>query len=548
MWELNFTQKSTTELVKDTVNVPQFAMLCLNMRVPGKNSSPESHDRDTSLYAVLDLGSNSFHLMVLSQSGSSLEVLERVKEKVQLAHDMADGQLSQAAMDRGLACLARFAQRLRAVPPENIRVVGTSALREACNREAFTRVADAILGRNVTVISGREEARLIYLGVDRIIPGDDLDEKHPRLVIDIGGGSTEFARGDHSGPGVLASLGLGCVRLMDQCFLPAVTPAAGYTAARERVAELLAGLPQEFRLESWHQCLGTSGTIESIQRVLDANGWGTHAITRAGMQQLEQGILDGRWVLDISVPGLERDRSDIFPAGVAILAGIFEHLALTELRFAPSTLTEGVFFDALAGPMKPSLRQSSIEGFGLRFQPDRRQVARVRATALSLYQGVAETWALDNDACRDLLNWAVELHEIGLKVNSTHYHRHGAYLIQNGDLWGFGQQEKQAISLLIRSHRRAFQTLSFGAYEEEWRQKLKYLCILLRLAVILQRGRCDASTPRVSARVQDPVLYLYLPKGWLSDNALSERELEVEARQLRPLGVHLKVSETPTEQ
>ncbi len=512
----------------------------------GDLADPARPGRD--MCAVLDLGSNSFHLMILNRNSAALEVLERVKEKVQLANKFQNGRICVESSKRGLDCLARFAQRLRAIPRGNIRVVGTSALREARNADEFLLAASNILGREVEVIDGEEEARLIYLGVDRALPGSDLEASHQRLVIDIGGGSTEFARGSKAGSEALASCHLGCVELMNACFDGAATPSFGYRRARERAVRILTGADQEFHQKfqkvAWHEVLGTSGTIESIQQVLAANGWSADEITSQSLERLEAAILDGRWVLDMAVPGLQRERSDIFPAGVAILRSIFAILNLRSMKFVPATLMEGVFFDRLQNSGQANGRGPNVDGFAERFQPDPHQVQRVLRTATRLLSGVTDAWGLGDTFCKEALVWAVKLHEIGLKVSPMHYHRHGAYLIQNGDLWGFSQREKQALALLVRSHRRGFQALSFDAFQEPQSQRLKCLCVLLRLAVILERGRCDETSPEVAAEVNEGVLTLYLPAGWLADNALSARELEIEKTQLNNIGIDLLTQES----
>jgi exopolyphosphatase / guanosine-5'-triphosphate,3'-diphosphate pyrophosphatase len=494
--------------------------------------------RDNELYAALDLGSNSFHLLLARRCGDAFEAVERIKDKVQLLAGFRGGKLDGAAMSRGSKCLARFAQRLSAVPRSRVRMVGTHALREAANRDAFAAVAERIVGVPLEVVSGEEEARLIYLGVAHHAP---CDSGASWLVIDIGGGSTELAwsaPGGGSGePDRVASFKSGCVSLTDTFFAAGVDQGAAYETARGHALQALTGA---WPLTPGTVVLGTSGTIESVQTVLAANGWGSEAISAEGLASLREAIVSGRWLVDAGLPGLPPDRVDIFPAGVAVLDALFERLGIDTVRFVDASLQDGVLYREI-GPPGPDadLRGHTVRRLMSRCGVDPAQAERVRATALALFEACPGWWITEPERWRRLLGWAAELHQIGVVIAPRHYHRHGAYLLQNADLTGFSQSEQTQLALLVRGHRRSFPGLAFRAYDGAERRQLERLLALLRIAVIVHRSHTPADAPAVSASAADDALDLTLPAGWLEAHPLSAKELEVEATQLAAIGIRL---------
>jgi exopolyphosphatase / guanosine-5'-triphosphate,3'-diphosphate pyrophosphatase len=419
---------------------------------------------DNELYAALDLGSNSFHLLLARRSGDAFETVERIKEKVQLLGGFRGGELDGAAMLRGSECLARFAQRLRAVPRSRVRMVGTHALRESTNRDDFAAVAQRIVGVPLEVVSGEEEARLIYLGVAHHAP---CESGESWLVVDIGGGSTELAwseRGGCSGePEQVASFKSGCVSLTDAFFAAGGDQGAAYLAARDHALRALTGVSP---LTRGTAVLGTSGTIESVQTVLAANGWGGEVISAEGMAVLREAIVSGRWLVEAGLPGLPPDRVDIFPAGVAVLDALFERLGMETVRFVDASLQDGVLYREIGPPGRETdLRAHTVRRLMGRCGVDNGQARRVRATALALFDACPNWWTTQPERWRRLLGWAAELHQIGVVIAPRHYHRHGAYLLQNADLTGFSQGEQTQLALLVRGHRRSFPGLAFRAFE-----------------------------------------------------------------------------------
>jgi exopolyphosphatase/guanosine-5'-triphosphate,3'-diphosphate pyrophosphatase len=414
-------------------------------------------------------------------------------------------------------------------------MVGTHALREAANRDAFVAEAERIMGTRLRVIPGEEEARLIYTGVAHHAPfkGDGT-----RLVIDIGGGSTELAWGTGTRPAELLSCKTGCVSLTDACFRSATDQEAAYRAARARAAAALAPLAGR---SGGVEVIGTSGTVESVQQVVAANGWGAERITREGLLAVVDAITRGRWLVEAGLPGLAPDRVDIFPAGVAVLDVLFEILDLSSLQWVDASLQQGLLFEQF-GPGDPAaeLQARTVALLQAKFGVDVLQAQRVRRTALALFDQLSGWWA-EPSHWRSLLGWAAELHEVGLAVAAGHYHRHGAYVLRHAHMRGFSRPEQSQLALLVRGHRRSFPGLAFAGLETRSGRELTRLLVLLRLAVILERSHSDRDSPRVAASAAGEGMLLELEAGWLAGHPLSRRELEVEAAQLASAGIRLRV-------
>lgn len=494
------------------------------------------------LLAAVDLGSNSFHLLIGMRHDGEFIVLERLKQKVQLLGGFEAGRMRPEAIARGLECIAGFSQRLAGVPRANIRVMGTCALRQAQNRAAFTHEAEALLGVPVEIISGDEEARLIDLGVaDHLEPPQPGSPEVSRLVVDIGGGSTEFAL-SANGHSVRRlertwSLPLGCVRFTDQFFSPAEMVPSSYPQAKAAAEAVLreAGLAG---IEAVH-VVGTSGSIESIAGVLEVNGWGEGDIRVSGLAQAQAALVDRRWVSHVGLPGLAPERVDIFPAGVAILAAVFDVLGIERMDYVGASLLQGMLHDDRQ--VAHSVQARAVAALAARFRVDTQQAARVQRQASVLAdQAVASGWKIGEHA-RRAMDWAARLHEIGLAIAPASYHRHGAYLLSNAALQGFSKSEQSDVALLVRGHRRSFPALAYRALPEERRNDIFRAMVLLRLAVILERGHDASRSPlgvHLQADSQD--VTLTLPEGWLAANVLSARELAVERRQLA--GVQLRLA------
>ncbi|MDO7925765.1 exopolyphosphatase [Pseudomonas sp. KFB-139] len=494
---------------------------------------PHSKAKNLSLIAAIDLGSNSFHMVVAKANQGEIRILERLGEKVQLAAGVNDErQLNEESMQRGLDCLKRFAQLINGLPLGAVRIVGTNALREARNRNEFIHRAEKILGHPVEVISGREEARLIYLGVSHTL----ADTPGKRLVADIGGGSTEFIIGQRFEPLLRESLQMGCVSFTQRYFKDGkVTPARyaqAYTAARLEIMSIEHAL---HRLK-WDEAIGSSGTIRAIGLALKANGYGSGEVNAEGLAWLKRKLFKLGDIEKIDFDGIKPDRRAIFPAGLAILEAIFDALELKRMDHCEGALREGVLYDLLGRHHHEDVRERTLGSLMDRYHVDLEQAARVERKALHALEQVAEAWDLEDEIYAELLSWAAKVHEVGLDIAHYHYHKHGAYLIEHSDLAGFSREDQQMLALLVRGHRRNIPKDKFAEFGDEG-IKLIRLCVLLRFAILFHHIRGTQEMPRVILRADGPNLDAEFPDGWLENNQLTQADFALEAEWLTRVGI-----------
>ena len=487
--------------------------------------------------AAVDLGSNSFHLLVASVVDGELRIVDRMRDPVRLGAGLdADTRLTAATQDRALKCLEVFGQRLRGVPAISVRAVGTSTLRRARNASEFLFRASEALGYPVEVISGREEARLVYLGVAHSLEDDGAR----RLVIDIGGGSTECVLGEHFEPIAMESLKVGCVTLTTQHFADGAIREAAMHAAETATRLDLTPTEMRFRAPAFDTCMGSSGTIGTIEQVLRQSGWSKQGITPEGLAKLSQALIKAGHVSKLNLPGLKPDRAPVFAAGVAILSGVFDALGIRRMTAAPGALREGVLFDLLGRIRHEDVRDQSIQRMCERYRIDAEQAARVERTAVTLLRQVAASWELDEGKWRPWLSWAAQLHEVGLAVSHSGHHKHGAYLVSNSDLPGFSRDDQAFLAGLIRVHRRK---LAPGLRDTPAlaSPQAARLAVLLRLAALLNRSRSQQPLPALQLAADKNVLTLTLPPRWLDDQPLTRADLEAEAGLLADAGFGLVV-------
>ena len=498
---------------------------------------PKAPAESFPLIAAIDLGSNSFHMVLAKADSHEIRILERLGDKVQLAAGLDDErQLSEEAMQRGLDCLRRFAQLTSTLPEGAVRIVGTNALREARNRAVFIRRAEEILGHQVEVISGREEARLIYLGVSHSI----ADTPGKRLVADIGGGSTEFIIGQRFEPLLRESLQMGCVSYTQRYFKDGkITPARyaqAYTAAR---LELM-GIEHGLRRLGWEDAVGASGTIKAVGLTIKAAGLGNGEVNAEGLAWVKRKLFKLGEVDKIDFDGVKPDRRTIFPAGLAILEAIFDALELQRMDHCDGALREGVLFDLLGRHHHEDVRERTLNSLMERYHVDQGQAARVERKALHAFDQVADAWDLKDGNWRDLLGWAAKIHEIGLDIAHYHYHKHGAYLIEHSDLSGFSREDQQMMALLVRGHRRNIPKDRYAELGDEG-VKLLRLCVLLRFAILFHHIRGTQQMPKVELKGGDNSLDVAFPEGWLEQNQLTQADFANEAEWLARVGFVLSV-------
>ncbi len=483
------------------------------------------------MLAAVDLGSNSFRMVIARVIDEQLQLIDRLREGVQLAASLdAEQKLDAAGQARALACLSQFGQRLRDFAPAAVRAVGTNTLRKAKNRDAFLRRAEEALGHPIEVVSGQEEARLIYLGAAHSLPSS----AHNRLVVDIGGGSTECIIGCGFEPQLTESLYMGCVAYTQEFFPQGKLKSKAMRQAETAAQLELQPLRKAFRQLGWQSCVGASGTILAISQILRVNGWGETAITVEGLQKLRHALLRTERVDQLQIPGLRKDRARVLPGGLAILLALFDQLGIEQMSVSSGALREGVLYDLLGRIRHEDVRDRTIRRFVELYRVDLEQAARVEQTALAGLEQVGSWWDLEGERGRPFLSWSARLHEIGLTVAHSGFHKHGAYLLANSNLPGFSLQDQRLLSLLVRAHRRKFLPTLFAGLPKAQRKSAMALSILLRLAVLLNRSRSRDLVPfRLEGSKQG--LHLAFPPGWLDAHPLTGADLAQEAVWLRPV-------------
>ena len=486
--------------------------------------------------AALDLGSNSFHLIVAQNTSGRLQVVDRIKEMVRLGEGLdAQQRLSAAARQRALECLERFGQRLRHLHDENVRIVGTNALRKAHDAPAFIAEAERRLGHRVEIISGREEARLIYLGVSRA-----LEDNHDRrLVIDVGGGSTELILGRRFRPEIMESLYMGCVSASSKHFKDGVLSKRAFRAAVNECLRELESVSAQYRSAGWDVAIGASGTMLALRSVLaGVHGDDPRHVEAAGVQGIIERMIQAGHLDRVELPGLPAERRAVFPGGVAVVAALIESLGLQSLRVSDGALREGLLYDLLGRVHHQDIRDQSVRNLMGRYHIDEPHAKRVRDTALSLLAQVAAPWGLQSPEDRLLLAWAADLHEIGMDIAHNQYHKHGGYLLGHMDLPGFSRLDQSQLASLVRLHRRKFAVEDDSVSTEG---RILRLAVLLRLAVVLHRSRATIPLPHVAAAGKNGQITLKLPKEWLDNHPLTKLDLREEADYLANSPMVLKV-------
>lgn len=488
--------------------------------------------------AAVDLGSNSFHLVVARHVHGQLVVIDRLREMVRLGSGVdANGRLDPVVAARALACLERFGQRLRAVRARNVRVVGTSALRTARRKQEFLASARRALGHPIEIVSGMEEARLIYSGVAHVLPPD----RGRRLVIDIGGGSTEVVIGEGYEALELASLHVGCVSLTQRFFADGRITAKRMQRARLAAQVELEPVQKAFLRRGWDQAFGSSGTVRAIMESLREIDAQTRVITIRGLTRLIGLLESAGHVRALRLLAVTEERRAVFPAGVAILLELMQALQIDAIRLSEGALRDGLLHDMLGRLTDEDPRERSVSSMQRRYHVELEQSQRVEATAVGLLRQVRASWGLSEPLAALSLKWAARLHEIGLDVAHSGYHRHSAYLLENADMPGFAREEQRLLARLAGTHRRK---LSLDGLEElipPWDRLALRLIVLLRLAVLLHRSRSAEPLPALRLSARAGTLALRIGARWLARHPLSLEDLRQEVDYLRPVGIRLRV-------
>ena len=488
--------------------------------------------------AAVDLGSNSFHMVVARYSHGQLTIVDRLREMVRLAAGLdAYGRLSKSATDRALATLARFGQRLEDMHAASVRVVGTNTLRKARRKGAFLARARATLGHPIEIISGIEEARLIYAGVTQTMPL----EAGRRLVVDIGGGSTECIVGEGYEPRILESLYIGCVAL-SRAYFPDGRVTAKHLAQAVVACEVeLEPIQVPFRALGWEHAVGSSGSVRAVGEALRELDPSATTITRDGLAALADRLLRAGSVRAAGLTSLEDERWPVFAGGFAILSAVFNAFGLASMRVADGALREGLLYDMVGRLTDEDARARSVRSMAARFHIDSDQAERVEATVVDFLRQAEADWDLTDPLAEEALRWAARLHEIGLDISHSSHHKHAAYLLEHADLPGFPREEQRLLACLVGTHRRKLSLARSEDLVPPWHLKVLRLIVLLRLAVLLHRGRSREPLPALRLTSKGRALHVRFPRGWLSEHALTREDLGQEREFLKAAGLRLQV-------
>ena len=496
----------------------------------------EQINNQDALLCAIDLGSNSFHLIIAKSAFGELRPVHTLAEKVQLGETSAQGILSPAAITRGLECLERFKQMIDSTAPAKIRVVGTNALRRAKNRQEFIEPAEQVLGTPIDVIYGREEARLVYLGVAHSLS----DDEDTRLVVDIGGGSTEFILGQRFEPVKLESLQMGCVSYGEAFFRDGNITRERFDSAYHRARVEVSHIKRNYHRALWQDAVGSSGTLRAIETLITTAGWREGGIDRDSLTELRKILLEFRHIDNIELPGLSETRKGVVTAGLAITMGIFDGLQISEMRTSAGALREGVIYDLIGRFSHEDVRLRSISAMQKRYSVDQKIADMVTQRVGLLADATRTPWQLQ-DSDIDLLKWAGALHEIGVAISQKNYSQHSAYLVLNTDLPGFAQQDQEIMATLIAGLKGRLRASLLSSVAKKKRESVARMIVLLRLAVILKHVEALEEIPDLSVCVDQQSLTLSYPESWGTDHPLTIWEIQQGADAMEQLGVSVQL-------
>jgi exopolyphosphatase / guanosine-5'-triphosphate,3'-diphosphate pyrophosphatase len=487
------------------------------------------------LIAAVDLGSNSFRLQVGRVAGNLIYPLDSLKESVRLAAGLTpEKALDGASQLRALDALSRFGERLRGFDVKTVRAVATNTLRVAKNAPQFLPEAEAALGFPIEVIAGREEARLIYLGVAHSL----ANPRTQQLVVDIGGGSTEFIIGRHFKPLQLESLYMGCVGFSLRFFPGGRVDKASMRDAELAACKELQTIVHPYRATGWEEAVGSSGTAKALVDLLEQNGLSSGGITRDGLEALRTMLVRAGDATRLQLDGLRADRIPVLPGGLAIMSAVFKELGLERMVFSEGALRLGVLYDLLGRYHHEDLREATVDDFMRRYQVDGFQAERVSQTALDvLTQLIPDLTADADDADARTLLWAARLHEVGVSLAHSSYHKHSAYILANADMPGFSRRDQARLSRIVLAHRGKLERVHPAVTEvRDW-----LLIFAIRLAALLHRARDDSARPPIRVTLSRRGFQLQVESAWLAASPLTSAALDEEIRQWAGVGLELKV-------
>ncbi len=492
-----------------------------------------------SSVAAVDLGSNSFHMLICSLKDGKLQTVDRLKEMVRLASGLDEQKnLDEETQLRALACLERFGQRIRNFPANSVRIVGTNTLRTARNSRKFIAKAEKALGHPIHIVSGIEEARLIYQGVANSL-GSNANN---RFVMDIGGGSTEYIIGSNDIAHTKESLHLGCVTFSNMFFKDGLLSKKAFKQATLLGEQRLEPFQQKFNRSKWDEAIGASGSLKAISNVLQATGWSNNGITRDGLEQLVAHIGKCKHIDELNLPELSSERLPVFTGGVAIVYATFRALGIEQMTVSDGALREGLIHDLLGRIYDHDIRSHTSKTIAEYYRADLRHADNLKQTIDYMAHQLGDNPCLaDNTDSLQFLRWAAELHEIGQSIAHSQYHKHSAYIIENGDFAGFSRQDQVLLAAIVRNHRKKYSLSRFENLHAPWDRCAPVLAIILRLAVLLHRNRLS-QRPEFRISFRKDTIRLQFPANWLEQAPLTQADLALEARYLKAAKFRLDFS------
>jgi exopolyphosphatase/guanosine-5'-triphosphate,3'-diphosphate pyrophosphatase len=513
-------------------------------------ADPVSNPAD--LVAAVDLGSNSFRMLVAqavnTPSGTQLRPIDTLRETVRLAAGLTENKLlGNDAYQRGLIAIRRFGERIRGFDPANVRAVATNTLRVAKNSQQFIEDAQTALGFPIEVIAGVEEARLIYIGAAHEVPAAQGN----RLVVDIGGGSTEFIIGKGYEPKLMESLYIGCVSHSMRFFPKGNIDGHAFKEAELAARREIQVISGAYLKSGWKQVIGSSGTARALAELISQNDFNGHSdglsmgrvtggsglITRDGLRALKKQLLKYEHVSQVELLGLKDDRRSVWPGGLAIMLAVFDELAIESMEVTDAALRVGVLYDLLGRSQHSDMRYVTVEQFMQRYAADREQATRVGKLAADFLDQLPKPDVENRSDNIALLQWAANLHEIGLSISHNGYHKHSAYIAGNADMPGFSKNDQARLAALLIGHAGKLGKLASNASFNDWR-----MLFCLRLAQVLCRGRNDNDLPKVKVSEHGGSYLVSLSKEWTDEHPLTEFSLQKEAAEWIRVGRSYEVS------
>lgn len=497
------------------------------------------HQANENLFAALDLGSNSFHLVIARVDANALQIVSKVKQKVRLAEGLNEhNELSDEAIFRGIGVLEGMLESLQGIPASAIRVVATHTLRRAINAHEFLTQAASVFPWNIEIISGNEEARLIFVGVSSV-----TDNPAQRLVFDIGGGSTEFAIGDKIQPKITKSIQMGCVSYQKAFFADGVIDQANTNKAITSAKLSLDLATSNLKRFNWQHCIGSSGTAKAIctaasnrfDKPFDT------PVDYASLRQLLSECIEMGSVNALEIDGISQDRRDVFVPGLCIMIGIFESLGISEFSYSDAALREGVLYELQPTHNSQSVRVTTAQSLATRYNIDTQYAQKVMRVCMTMFENVSTPWQLHSELAKHLLGWSALLHEVGLQIHSRGIQKHSSYILQNSELPGFTQQQQQIIALLVRFHRKKVRIEDIPVDSLFDQQTLIRLLVILRLAILLNINRPQNELPDFTVEAQNEEIKLGFAQDWFELSPLLIAELRREASYLKNLNINLSL-------